>query len=272
VKYEAKDKVSTIIDGSLFSLVWQCFSDEHLSRFCQQFAPGDESKLGWTLIGHCDGTMAPTTAPNFAELTELEGGCPEEYETDLHYESGDVVSYSMALDRTVVYQCKEWPNDAYCNAGSLYAPGNTHSSLAWELIGWCSGTLSPTSSPMELTALCPEEVWSSSNLFSYKEGTRVRKSASIFECRSWPNSLWCTNSAYEPENTQHWEEAWTYVGECPTFEEVTATIEGALTITTETSQSLSESEITELVASAEYALQDIACACYLMTISALLML
>ena len=53
-----------------------------------------------------NGTMAPTTAPNFAELTELEGGCPEEYETDLYYESGDVVSYSMAPDRNVVYQCR----------------------------------------------------------------------------------------------------------------------------------------------------------------------
>lgn len=50
-EYSANDKVSTEVNGA-FSLVWKCESSVHLARFCNQFEPGNESGLGWTVIGH----------------------------------------------------------------------------------------------------------------------------------------------------------------------------------------------------------------------------
>jgi hypothetical protein len=50
--------------------------------------------------------MAPTTAPNFIHLTSYGEGCPDEYDTDIQYETGDVVTHIKAPGRKVVYQCK----------------------------------------------------------------------------------------------------------------------------------------------------------------------
>lgn len=50
--YGASDKVSTDIDGASISLVWQCSTDAHLSRYCPQFEPQAKSNLGWILVGH----------------------------------------------------------------------------------------------------------------------------------------------------------------------------------------------------------------------------
>ena len=124
--------------NEIFSLVWKCSSDVHLSRFCTQFEPNDDSKLGWTVIGHwyvylimfrvvylgltmisfafnvltaliltySDGTMSPTAAPNFMQLSEFGEGCPDKYEANRAYEAGDAISYTAANDRKVVYICK----------------------------------------------------------------------------------------------------------------------------------------------------------------------
>lgn len=50
--------------------------------------------------------MSPTTTPNFVELDEYGGGCPDVYNANNRYVSGDVVSYAPAPDRQVVYECK----------------------------------------------------------------------------------------------------------------------------------------------------------------------
>jgi hypothetical protein len=94
--------------------------------------------------------MSPTTAPNFVQLVEYGAGCPDEYNADSRYASGDIVSYSRAPNRILVYECKvretlieyralgclsyerltaahtflflikKWPHTAYCNVSEQY--------------------------------------------------------------------------------------------------------------------------------------------------------
>ena len=150
-------------------------------------------------------------------------------------------------------------------AGELYAPGGLHESLGWERKGWCDGTTAPTSSPIQLTDVCEDDPWSLSNIAFYEEGDRVRKSDRIYECKAWPYSLKCTDSYYEPETSSHWQEAWMYVDDCETVEEVTATIQGTLTINIGSRRSLvsidglNEDEIDDLTISAQDAIEDGAC-------------
>jgi hypothetical protein len=106
-KYEANDKVASEVANAQ-SLVWQCSEDVHRSQYCSQFEPGHEYKLAWNLIGYCDGTMSPTSSPNFSNLKEVGDGCPMAYDAATDYEEGDAVSLFVSNnpDRAVVYTCK----------------------------------------------------------------------------------------------------------------------------------------------------------------------
>ena len=147
----------------------------------------------------------------------------------------------------------------------MYAPGGSLVSLGWELKGWCDGTITPTSSPLQLSGACEDDPWSSINLAFYKEGTRVRKSDRIYECRNWPWSLKCRDRYYEPEKSKHWNDAWIYIGICETINGAVATIEGLLSISTESRRSLliveglDKSESADLIFSAQATIEGIAC-------------
>jgi hypothetical protein len=225
-EYEAGDKVSVDLDGTT-SLVWQCSSDVHQARYCNQQVPGNEYKLGWNLLGHCEGTIAPTTSPIFDALTEVGNGCPDVYDPTTDYESGDLVSVALSDDasgnRGVVYQCKSWPEGAYCNAGVNFAPGTDNSAMGWSLKGSCDGTTAPTASPVVFAAECdwmngtvavPINTWSKADLASYKSGTRVRKGGDVYKCKGYPFYLWCRSAAYEPAGSGPWGDAWTAAGTC----------------------------------------------------------
>mmetsp|Transcript_20788 Transcript_20788/g.44973 ORF Transcript_20788/g.44973 Transcript_20788/m.44973 type:complete len:597 (-) Transcript_20788:139-1929(-) len=225
-KYEASDKVSTPVTADT-SLVWQCSSDVHQARYCNQQVPGNEYKLGWNLLGHCEGTIAPTASPDFVALTEVGNGCPDVYDKTTDYESGDLVSVALSDDasgnRGVVYQCKSWPEGAYCNAGVNFAPGTDNSAMGWSLKGSCDGTTAPTASPVVFAAECdwmngtvavPINTWSKADLASYKSGTRVRKGGDVYKCKGYPFYLWCRSAAYEPAGSGPWGDAWTAAGEC----------------------------------------------------------
>ena len=125
--YRAGDKVQ--VNG----LVYECRSFP-LSRHCSQtgFEPdGVYSNTAWILLGGCEGTVAPTTSPNFSSLQEIDGGCPEMYDSTTVYRAGDLVS----LD-SLVYECKSVGSE-YCNSGSNFAPGSENSRLGWTLKGYC---------------------------------------------------------------------------------------------------------------------------------------
>ena len=221
--YEANDKVSIDLDGTN-SLVYKCSSDVHQSKYCSQFEPG--SDLGWTLVAHCTGTIAPTQAPSFGTLADIGGGCPPVYSTASKYEEGDLVSVVLSADpeRVVVYACKGWPEGAYCNAGENFSPESDNAAMGWNLKGSCSGTMSPTAAPIVYpdpkckwyngTQAVVIYNWASASLSTYIAGTRVRKEDRIYKCKSYPYSLWCKMAAYEPEATAYWADAWIAAGTC----------------------------------------------------------
>ena len=224
-EYEASDKVAVAITDS-HSVVYQCSSDVHQSRYCSQYEPGNDFNLGWRIIGYCDGTIAPTTSPVFASLTEVGDGCPKPYASTTTYESGDQVSvFVSSTTQAIIYECKAWPNGAYCNAGPNFSPESDNVNMGWTLKGYCDGTIAPTAAPVVYApaAKCrwyngtqPVTIgnWAESSLSTYIAGTRVRKEDRIYKCKGYPYSLWCKMAAYEPEVTAYWADAWTSAGTC----------------------------------------------------------
>ncbi|KAL3775833.1 hypothetical protein HJC23_006824 [Cyclotella cryptica] len=222
--YVSNDKVAVRVND-VESVVYKCSGDIHLSRYCSQHPPGNAYDLGWTLIARCAGTMSPTSSPNFMQLREIGDGCPRKYNPSTTYEAGDQVSVSNAARRSVVYECKSWPDGAFCNAGSYFAPDSVNVNMGWTLQGYCEGTSTPTMSPVVYpTSKCSWyngtkpviiETWSINNLALYTAGTRVRKNDRIYRCKEYPYSLWCKMSAYEPEKSRYWTDAWTKAGRCP---------------------------------------------------------
>jgi hypothetical protein len=112
------------------------------------FEPGSPSsswKEAWTLLGSCRGTISPTSSPNYNLVTF--GGCPSEYSTSVHYKAGDLVS-----SNGVVFRCRPFPYSSWCSHDG-YAPHTgsdatrNAGSAAWETLGVCDGTMSPTSAP-----------------------------------------------------------------------------------------------------------------------------
>ena len=210
--------MSTDLDGTN-SLVCKCSSDVHLSRYCSQFEPGNPAKLGWTLIAHCDGTIPPSKAPTFVKLANTTGGCPRVYNKNTRYDEGDLVSVIVSNNppRAVVYECKGWPQEAYCNAGDNFSPESANAAMGWDLKGSCTGSMTPTASPVVYpnprcrwyngTKPIIIDKWTVSSLSTYMAGTRVRKHDRIYKCKGYPYSLWCKMAAYEPEKTAYWSDA-----------------------------------------------------------------
>lgn len=204
-EYEASDKVSVPVNADE-SVVYQCSSDVHLSRYCNQYEPGNEYKLGWTLVAHCDGTISPTASPNFVKLTEVGDGCPKEYDVNTEYETGDKVTVPVSDDpsRSVVYSCKAWPNGAYCNAGINFSPESVNVNMGWKLEGYCDGTIAPTTSPTDYkdprckwwngTKAITINEWSAGAATNYIAGTRVRRERQIYKVSL--SRLSCTLSPF----------------------------------------------------------------------------
>lgn len=129
--------------------VYQCKPFPY-SGSCSQkgFEPGSSTSRwseAWNLLGSCVGTIAPTSSPNY-NLAAF-GGCPDEYSTSGVYEEGDLVA-----SNGIVFKCRPFPYSAWCSHDA-YAPKHTANntenvgSQAWDVMGVCEGTMSPTSSP-----------------------------------------------------------------------------------------------------------------------------
>lgn len=230
-EYEANDKVAVPVNAE-YSVVYKCSGDVHQSRYCNQYEPGNDYKLGWSLVGYCEGTIAPTSSPVFDRLNLINpGGCPKEYDVATTYEEGDQVSVivSDSPDRAIVYACKGWPNGAYCNAGPNFSPDSDNVNMGWTLKGYCDGTIAPTISPSVYgpapkcrwyngTQAIIINVWDENDVSDYGPGVRVRKHTRIYKCKGWPNGLWCKTAGYEPEEDANWKDAWTAAGECNDFD------------------------------------------------------
>jgi hypothetical protein len=157
-KYEEGDIVSiTVSEDPLRKVAFKCKAWPY-SGHCGQFSPTNElgGRLGWALAGSCDGSVGHTSSPSFDKLREA-GPCPEEWsKSKTDYEAGDLVSYAVSTspERTLLYECRDFPNSGYCNQGEGFAPTSEYGSMAWVLKGSCSGSMSPTASPVVYSGTC----------------------------------------------------------------------------------------------------------------------
>jgi hypothetical protein len=237
-KYKENDQVSVVKSNIplLTQAIYKCKAWPY-SWHCGQHSPLDYSGgvLGWEYVGECAGTIGPSTSPTFPPGTLIINGCPAEYNSasnsNKNYKASDQVARA-----NVVYECREFPYSGYCNQEG-FAPGDQYGYMAWNRLGPCDGTKSPTISPTTLffgSAPCtyvkivattptptpvvtPVDKWSAGTL--YESGDQVRVGAKKFQCKHWPLVyLFCRMSAYAPtdsETTGWWNEAWTLVGTCP---------------------------------------------------------
>ena len=236
VHYEPGERVSN------HGVVFECKNWPD-SLYCAQaaFKPDLDSKLvfwkqAWAVIGYCTGTAAVTTSGVICPNTWTSGDVTK-------YKENDRVSVIKSISPLiqVMYKCKAWPYSWHCGQFSpLDSTGG--GKLGWDYVGECSpaGSListpgsapapvmTPTDSPI-FVALpfvaggCPAEFSESAY---YEPGDRVSKDAVVFECKNWPDSLYCTQAAFKPElnlNTEHWEQAWNVVGHCTGTAAVTTT-------------------------------------------------
>lgn len=72
--------------------------------------------------------------------------CPQQFNSSAKYQQFDVVSME-----SIIYKCKPWPNDAYCNS---FEPGSKYSDHGWTIEGPCV-TFSPSPSPTVETSAEP---------------------------------------------------------------------------------------------------------------------
>lgn len=113
----------------------------------------------------------------------------------------------MIAQNGLVFQCKGWPQSGHCGQDG-YQPLDGDASTAdawkdaWELKGYCSGSIGPTASPSfvdleEFGDGCPQE-WSASDAPGYEYGDVVSIEVSdsperkvVYQCREWPEGDHC---------------------------------------------------------------------------------
>jgi len=200
--YDEGDQVA--IDGIR---AYECTSPFH--SFCRQFGPEHQGgSQAWTDLGSCTGDIAPTSPPTFSPDTP---GCPDPYDPSgtPAYQAGDRVS----VDGNRAYACKSGNYGAFCNAGSIYAPGGPYSNLGWDDLGSCHGTLDPTFAPTvdPLAPPCPPEYSPST---AYGGGDEVAAKGIAYMCKMDAYSAFCNaGSIYAPGGTYS-NLGWERVGSC----------------------------------------------------------
>ena len=122
------------LDGNVYS----CATVPGANLWCgsDAYKPGDSVhwETAWTLLGSCEGTIAPTTAPVYVTLADA-GGCPPEFDESATYEAGDKVEMNG-----IIYECKSWPESAHCSRAG-FEPAGEYSKEAWTVLGHCEGEL-----------------------------------------------------------------------------------------------------------------------------------
>jgi hypothetical protein len=156
-KYSAGDQVAVVMQGasgpsSSYKFVYACRSFP-FSGYCNQrgFAPGEKyDYFAWNLVGPCDGTLAPTSAPTVyaggASCTYIKEDTTSptpsppaltpvsEWSASILYTPGDQVRIGAKK-----FQCKPWPYYFWCRV-SVYAPTLSETGLwteAWDPAGTC---------------------------------------------------------------------------------------------------------------------------------------
>merc|ERR1719223_1261592 len=216
--YAAADKVS--VAGTAYTAVYECAAAPN-NLFCGKplYEPGTGEywETVWTALGSCSGSISPTSSPSFLTITDA-GGCPDAWEAGVKYDGEDSVSKNG-----LVFQCKEAPFNGFCGQAG-YEPmkvddPSEHWKTAWTVVGHCSGTISPTSTPSFDPANhvggCPD-AWVAG--VKYDGEDNVSKNGLVFQCKEAPfNGLvfQCKEAPMKVDDpSEHWKTAWTVVGHC----------------------------------------------------------
>eukprot|EP00985_Skeletonema_marinoi_P008812 scaffold4024_cov208-Skeletonema_marinoi.AAC.8 len=163
--YKEGDKMSIVADGEDYGKIYKCKGWPYTGHCkSEAFSPLNTAKacggevcwpVAWTYEGGCTGTITPTAAPTFKLLSQwVKEGCPPEYvPNNSAYKPEDYVSVPKNEDNTygVVWQCKNAMTAPWCQQEG-YAPGTQNGGQAWEKVGYCDGTISPTVSPTMLAS------------------------------------------------------------------------------------------------------------------------
>ena len=204
-EYADKEKVEA--DG----IVYQCKGNGAAANWCgtSSYEPGTGTNWGaaWTLLGSCTGTISPTTSPVYPFSAYALTGCPEDYSDGKDYEAGDKVAKNG-----VAFKCKDFPASLWCKS-SAYEPLGPNYAMAWTVLGTCTGTISPTASPMFPANApgCPDTYSSGTE---YEAGDKVEYRSGVYQCKSWPSSGYCNQFGPDDENEVNWKLGWTKVSSC----------------------------------------------------------
>ena len=188
-EYEAGDLVSyTVSTAPERKLLFECKAWPNVG-YCNQgssFEPTTTyGNMAWILKGHCDGTIAPTSAP------QVYGG------TCTYEKTFEDVNCAKGVDGPT--------GGTYSSGGTVIAPQGI-CSCATDDDDCTSGTLDIKTS---------QTVNKYSKTVNYDFGDVVRIGAQRFKCKHWPNGLWCANDAYAPTMEPGiWSDAWTKDGMC----------------------------------------------------------
>eukprot|EP00956_Cyclotella_meneghiniana_P011905 scaffold16748_cov50-Cyclotella_meneghiniana.AAC.2 len=199
--------------------VYSCSTSTGANLWCglDAYKPGDSVhwEQAWKLLGSCDGTIPPTMAPAYLSLAD-HNGCPVEFDASATYEAGDKVElYGL------VYECRSWPNAGWCSQDG-YEPDGPNYKDAWTVLGYCKGTMAPTTSPnfsslAEIGDGCPKEYASSNEVYEAGDqvSVHVNSGASVvYECKSWPNGIYCNSGDNFAPATNSGNLGWTKKGFC----------------------------------------------------------
>ncbi|KAL7511950.1 hypothetical protein ACHAXN_008867 [Cyclotella atomus] len=161
-------------------------------------------------VEYCESTASPSNSPTIFSPSASPSveGCPDIFVAGTSYEEGDTVEMNG-----VVYRCKSWPGSQWCSV-SGYEPGGDNSAQAWDIIGYCDGSIAPTilpSTPSD-AAGCPVAYSSNGN---YGAGDKVSVAsgagnAVVYECAQPPNDVYCNQ--YEPGQFSNL--GWAVTGYC----------------------------------------------------------
>ncbi|MCG7496127.1 trypsin-like serine protease [Vibrio sp. Of7-15] len=137
------------------------------------------------------------SATAFDTTTPPTGSCDNEWQVGSVYNTGDKVSWANQ-----VWQAQWWTQGDN--------PSDSGPWGVWQAVGSsdCSGTQPPT----EPTPPTPPTGGSAYQAgANYSAGDVVTNNGVSYQCKAWPNSLWCgsTPSVYEPGVGTNWQSAWT---------------------------------------------------------------
>jgi hypothetical protein len=82
-----------------------------------------------------------------------------------------------------------------------------------------------SANPTDISLQCPYPAWETKGTYDgYQPGDRVSKNEKIYECKAWPNNLYCGQWAFQPggvpAHMDAWSTAWAFIGVCDTITQV----------------------------------------------------